>query len=120
MVMTTPTSSSFKHAPACSRISLLNRERRKAFAPFQTCKTSPSRRADQRQRCLHCRTYAQATAASQATSRIRPELRSANPQRPLSLSQNDQQQTAGIQGDAADRETPGKRVVIVGGGWAGE
>lgn len=117
MVTTAPISASLKHAPACSRVSLLKSERHRAFAPFQIGKTSPNHRTHRKQAC---RTRAEATAASQATARLRPELRNSTSQRPLSLTHNDQQQTDESQGDAAETGVLGKRVVIVGGGWAGK
>ncbi|KAL3155415.1 hypothetical protein ABBQ38_010971 [Trebouxia sp. C0009 RCD-2024] len=108
--MTTPASTQLNHA-ACNIASPLILRRFKVFVPFQPCQFKSPRRFTSIQPHLRCQAQA-ATVTKKASGKPR------TPGRPRS-SGRPRKQTSDTDDKVADTGEPGKRVVIVGGGWAG-
>ena len=104
------------HAAACNISSPLKLRRFKFLNPLQSCQFKSSCRFLSTQFSPLCQAQAAALAKQSAPSSPAP----APTRRPRSPSQKGRKKASNTEDDVADTGKPGKRVVIVGGGWAGK
>lgn len=109
--MTTPTSTQLNHA-ACNIASPVKLRRFKVFAPFQSCRSKAGCHYTFRQPVFLCQAEA-AAVGKKSPGKPRTPGRPRSPGRP-------RKRTPEPDTSVADTGEPGKRVVIVGGGWAGK
>lgn len=112
MHMTTPASTQVQHGGACINVSPVKLRRFTCFVPLRPCKIKPQCRFASRHSSPLCQ--AQAASVAEQSAPTSPT------KRPRSPGKKGRKKASDVEDDAADTGEPGKRVVIVGGGWAGK
>ena len=112
MHMITPASKKFHHGAACNIISPVTLRRFKSFIPLRPCTIKPQCRFASRHSSPLCQAQAASVAEQSASS--------SPTKRPRSPGKKTRKKSSDTEDDAADTGEAGKRVVIVGGGWAGK
>ena len=111
MHMTTPASTQF-HYGACNSVSSVKLRHFNCFVPFRQCNIKP--------RCRFASRHLSPSCQAQAASVTEQSAPSSPTKRPRSPGMKGRKKASDIADDAADTGEAGKRVVIVGGGWAGK
>lgn len=110
--MVIPASTQLHHGAACNIVSPVRLRRFNSVVPLRPCSTRPHCRATSKHSLPICQAQAAAVAEQSAPS--------SPAKRPRSPAKKGRKKASNTEDDTVDTGEPGKRVVIVGGGWAGK
>lgn len=110
--MVTPASTQLHHGAACNIGSPVRPRRFSSVVPLRPCSTRPRCRSTSKHSLPICQ--AQAASVAEQSAPTSPA------KRPRSPAKRGRKKSSNTEDDAVDTGEPGKRVVIVGGGWAGK